>query len=302
MVQDAAPLQVDDGKGDAVVRTWLRVVPAVLLALGATACVESSTPTDSVAGQPRLVQSGQLTTCSHLPYVPFQFRDSDKTVGFDVDLVDLVAKRLGVKQAIVDTAWEGIQSGADLNAGQCDVVAGAISITPTRRQNFDFSDSYFHATQALLARAGVSYPTLDALRGKKVGVQNGTTGADYVKSYTDRNPGSLQVVNFEDSALEETAVKTGQVDAAINDNGIFYDYAKKNPDTQVTAEFDTNDQYGFGVRKGNKPLLDAVNAALADSVRDGSYARIYAAWFGKQPTWLPGAASPSSAPTSSSHG
>jgi polar amino acid transport system substrate-binding protein len=56
------------------------------------------------------------------------------------------------------------------------------------------------------------------------------------------------------------------------------------------------------VRKGNKPLLDAVNAALADSVRDGSYARIYAAWFGKQPTWLPGAASPSSAPTSSSHG
>jgi polar amino acid transport system substrate-binding protein len=278
----------------------LTVVPAVALALGGTSCVESSTSGgNATPGQVQLVQQGQLTTCSHLPYVPFQYREGDRTVGFDVDVVDLVARKLGVRQNVVDTPWEGIQSGADLNANQCDVVAGAISITPTRRQNFDFSDPYFHATQALLARTGAGYANLDALRGKKVGVQNGTTGADYVKGFTDRDPGSLQVVNFEDSALEETAVKTGQVDAAINDNGIFYDYAKKNPDTAVTAEFETDDQYGFGVRKGNRPLLDAINAALADSVRDGSYTQLYLRWFGRQPTWLPGGVPASGAPTSS---
>ncbi|MEU0155928.1 transporter substrate-binding domain-containing protein [Micromonospora fulviviridis] len=91
----------------------------VVVASGLTACTSTGANPDGDAIH--LVQAGKLTTCTHLPYPPFQSRDgSGKVVGFDVDLVDLVAQRLGVAQAIVDTPFEGIKSGADLNAGKCD--------------------------------------------------------------------------------------------------------------------------------------------------------------------------------------
>jgi polar amino acid transport system substrate-binding protein len=97
-----------------------------------------------------LVNSGQLTTCTHLPYRPFQFEQGGEIVGFDVDMIDLVAKRLGVEQAIIDTPFEGIQSGEDLNARKCDIAAAAMTITPEREEKIAFSDPYFDANQALL--------------------------------------------------------------------------------------------------------------------------------------------------------
>ncbi|HTI22081.1 MAG TPA: transporter substrate-binding domain-containing protein, partial [Kutzneria sp.] len=87
----------------------------------------------------------------------------------------------------------------------------------------------------------------------------------------------------------------------INDNGILYDYAKKNPDTQVSAEFNTNEQYGFGVKKGNAALLKVLNDAIKASTTDGSYAKAYQKWFGKRPSWQPGDAT-SATPTTTSKG
>src|SRR4029450_3514295 len=86
----------------------------------------------------------------HLPYAPFQSKDaSGKVVGFDVALIDLVAAKLSVTQAIVDTPFEGIKSGADLTSGKCDVAAAGMTITEERKKVLDFSDPYFDATQAL---------------------------------------------------------------------------------------------------------------------------------------------------------
>lgn len=282
-------------------KVWT-VIPAVAVALVAGGCVESTTASGPGANGVQLVQSGKLLTCAHLPYVPFQYKDGDQVVGFDVDVVDFAAKKLGVSQQIVDTPFEGITSGADLNSNQCDVVAGAITINDTRAKNFDFTVPYFQATQALLTKTGNDYKSLEDLAGKKVGVQSGTTGESYIKGWNAKHSGNITAVAFEDSALLEAAVKTGQVDASVNDNGILYDYAKKNPDTQVSAEFNTNEQYGFGVRKGNSALLKALNDAITASAGDGSYASAYQKWFGKRPAWKPGDATTSSAPTTTSKG
>jgi polar amino acid transport system substrate-binding protein len=269
----------------------LTVIPVVAVALVAGGCVESTNTTVSTGGV-TLVKAGQLTTCSHLDYVPFQYSDNGKVVGFDVDLVDLVAKELGTTQQVVNTQFDVIKTGAVLNTNQCDVVAGAISITDVRKQNIDFSESYFRGTQAVLTKKGNNHTSLAALAGKKLGVQNGTTGKDFADKYNAAHGNSITEVNFENLALAETAVKTGQVDAAINDNGPLLDYARKNPDTDVTAEFDTNDQYGFGVKKGNTALLDKINQAITASVKSGDYTKIYQKWFGKAPTWQPGDPTP----------
>lgn len=244
----------------------------------ATAC--TSTKTSGSGGEEiSLVHSGELTTCTHLPYMPFQFKKGKEIVGFDVDLVDLVAEDLKVKQKIVDTPFEGIQTGEDLNAGKCDLAAAGMTVTAVRERNLDFSRPYFEATQALLVKKDEQVDSLEALRGKKLGVQQSTTGEEYAKKHAK----GVRTVQFEDLGLLLTAVKTGKVDAGINDNGVLYDYAKKNPDTRVTTEFDTGEQYGIGVRTGNDALRKQINKTLKKARADGRYDKIYKKWFGKEP-------------------
>ncbi|MGW7518038.1 basic amino acid ABC transporter substrate-binding protein [Streptomyces sp. NPDC054796] len=259
-------------------RTLTVTACAALLAALTSAC--SSTETTGKGGnEVELVSAGQLKTCTHLPYEPFQFREGKKVVGFDVDLVDLVAKDLGVKQEIVDTPFEGIQSGEDLNANKCDLAAAGMTITDVREKNVDFSAPYFEATQALITKNGADYKSLAALKGKKLGVQESTTGAEYAK----KNAKGVEQVTFEDVGLLLTAVQTGQVDAAINDNGVLYDYARKNKDTEVTAEFDTGEQYGIAVRTGNDALRKQIDKTVKDAKADGRYDKIYKKWFGEEP-------------------
>jgi polar amino acid transport system substrate-binding protein len=248
-----------------------------LLACG-TAC-SSTAPTGKNGGGVSLVEAGKLTTCTHLPYSPFQFKRGDHVVGFDVDLVDLVAKDLGVEQKIVDTPFEGIQSGEDLNTGKCDLAAAGMTITDVREKNLDFSDPYFEATQALLVSDDSDLDSLADLKGKKLGVQQSTTGEEYARAHAD----GVELVQFEDLALLLTAVRTGQVAAAINDNGVLYDYAAKNPEVKVTAEFDTGEQYGIGVRTGNDALRKEINKVIDAAMSDGRYDDLYRKWFHKAP-------------------
>ena len=231
---------------------------------------------------PDLVNSGQLTTCTHLPYRPFQFEQGGKIVGFDVDMIDLVAKRLGVEQEIVDTPFEGIQSGEDLNARKCDIAAAAMTITPEREEKIAFSDPYFDANQALLVKKGSGIKTFDDLEGKTLGVQSGTTG----KMYAEENaaPAGAELKDYEDLALLVSSVKSGQIPAAINDIPVLLDYAKENPDTEVTATFETGEQYGFATKKGtSQELLKVVNDVIAKAQADGTYDRLYEKWFGTKP-------------------
>jgi polar amino acid transport system substrate-binding protein len=261
-----------------------------LAALSLTACGGSSgsgtngsgtTATNESGGT--LVKDGTLTTCTHLPYAPFQFEEGGKTVGFDVDLIDLVAKELGVTQAIVDTPFEGIKSGQDLNTGKCDIAAAGMTITDERKQVIDFSKPYFDATQAMLVKKGAGYTSLADLAGKTVGVQSGTTGKDYVDA---NKPDGVKVVEFEDLATEQQGLATGQVDAAVNDLPVWLDYIKKNPGKfEVAAEFDTGEQYGFGIKKGGNPeLLATVNQVLDKAKSDGTYDTLYQKWFGQKPS------------------
>ena len=232
-------------------------------------------------GGVQLVNEGKLTTCTHLPYEPFQFEEGGEVVGFDVDVVDEIAKDLGVEQEIVNIPFETIQSGEALNAGQCDLAAAGMTITDVRDENLDFSQPYFEATQALLTKKGSGIDSLEALTGKKLGVQTGTTGQIYAE---DNKPENTETVVFEDIALLLEAVKSGQVDAGINDNGVLFDYVRDNPDVEVTAEFDTGEQYGLGVRTGNTALLEKVNETLSRVESDGTYDKIYAEWFGQTST------------------
>jgi polar amino acid transport system substrate-binding protein len=258
---------------------------AVVLAVGGVAgCAKKDTGGTTESGV-ALVKTGTLTTCTHLPYAPFQAKDdTGKVVGFDVEVVDLVAKKLGVTQEIIDTPFEGIKSGADLNAGKCDIAAAGMTITDERKKVLDFSDPYFDATQALAVLTGSPVKTLDELVGKRIGVQGSTTGEDYIKAQVAEKGLNIEVVSYKDLAAQQQALATNQVEAAVNDLPVWNEYIKNNPGkVAVAAGFDTGEKYGFAVKKGNAELLKAVNDSLTAARADGTYDSIYANWIGAKP-------------------
>jgi polar amino acid transport system substrate-binding protein len=246
------------------------------LGLGLSACANDTQKTTTESGV-EVVESGKLTVCTHLPYEPFQYNKGGEIVGFDVDLMDLVAKDLGLEQEIVNTPFETIETGQAMATGKCDIAAAGMTITEERDQVIDFSDPYFEATQALLVKKGAGYDSLESLDGKTLGVQVGTTGEEYAN---ENVPEGVEIKVFEDLALLLEAVKSGSIDAAINDNTVLVDYSEQNPDTEMTAEFETGEQYGFGVAQGeNADIIDAVNEAFKKAHEDGTYDKLFEKYF-----------------------
>jgi polar amino acid transport system substrate-binding protein len=262
----------------------LAAVTALVIG-GAAGCAKKDSGATSADGVP-LVHRGKLTTCTHLPYAPFQSKDATgKVVGFDVDLIDLVAKKLGVTQEIVDTPFEGIKSGADLSSGKCDVAAAGMTITDARKQVLDFSEPYFDATQALAVPVGKPIKSLADLKGQRLGVQGSTTGEDYVKQKVKADGLDITVVSYKDLGSEQQALATGQIAAAVGDLPVWNQYVKENPGKVVVATgFNTGEQYGFALKKGGNPkLLQAVNEAITAAKGDGTYDKIYQNWIGAKP-------------------
>lgn len=269
-------------------RRVVALTSAAVLALSLAACGGDDSGGGSEdkakAAGITLVKPGKLTVCTHLSYKPFEYKDGTKVVGFDVDLLDLVAKDLGLEQEVVSIEWAQVTSGAAYQAKKCDMGMGAMTINDSRKAAIGITDPYMDATQVLLVKKGAPYKTLEDLKGKKVGVQADTTGKDYALAASKKI--GFEVVVFNDLALQTNNVKSGRVDAAVNDNGALYSFVKENPDTEVTAEFDTGEQYGFAAKKDDPSatkLIAKFNELLAKAKTDGSYNEIFKKWFGVEP-------------------
>jgi polar amino acid transport system substrate-binding protein len=251
----------------------------LLLVTACTSTDDGGSGSRTAAGGVELVKSGQLTTCTHLPYPPFQSEIDGKVQGFDVALIDLVAEDLGVEQDIVDTPFENFKTGAFLNSGQCDLAAAGMTITEERKKNVDFSDPYFNATQAVLVDKKSGVTSLADVKAKKVklGAQAQTTGEDHVKKQ------GFDPVSFESSDAVLNGLRTGQVKAVVIDYPVVQGWLKDkaNADAfEIADNIDTGEQYGFTVKKGNTKLREAINKALADAKADGTYKKLYEQWIG----------------------
>lgn len=258
-------------------RALAATLSAIVLAATAAGCAKDDTSSTTESGI-EVIEEGVLTICTHLPYEPFEFTEGGEVVGFDPAVLEIAADAEGLDTKVVDISWETIVSGEALNTEQCDVAAGAMTINDEREAVMDFTDPYFEATQAMLTKAGSGITSLEQLAGKKVAVQDGTTGADYVR---ENAPEDTEIISFEDASLMQQAVRTGKVDAGVNDNGLLNYFVSQNPDVEVTTEFKTGESYGFSVKKDSNPeLLTAINDAIASD----EYDAVYEEWFGTAPT------------------
>jgi polar amino acid transport system substrate-binding protein len=247
----------------------------------------SSSASATAAGGVQLVAPGKLTTCTNLPYPPFQSKDaSGKVVGFDVDMIDLVAKKLGVTQDIVDIDFDSIKGGAALSAAKCDVAAAGMTITPDRKQHLDFSNPYFDEVLGLVTKKGAGVPDLETAKtkGLSVGVQAGTTSLTLAKGK------GIEAKEFKDSGKLLLALQSGQVDMVVQDLPVVVDWMKK-PNVssayELSGQVPTHAQYGFAVKKGNAALLKVINESLAEAIKDGTWTKEYQEWMGAAPVTTP---------------
>ncbi|ANH37852.1 Glutamine-binding periplasmic protein precursor [Nocardioides dokdonensis FR1436] len=253
----------------------LSVAAALTLALSACG---SSEP-EAAEGEPELLSAGNLTVCTDAPYKPFEYPDKASPTGytgFDMEIIDAIAAEMDLEVTIKDAGFDGLQSGASLAAGQCDLVASAMTITEEREANLDFSEPYYDSKQSLLAEAGSDIASIDDLDGTKVGVQQGTTGAQYAK---DNVPEGAELVSFPSDAELYAALSSGGVQAVLQDLPVNLEHTDDG-NYEIVEEYDTDESYGFAVKEdGSEDLLAAINDNLQALRDSGDYDTIYEKYF-----------------------
>ncbi len=225
-----------------------------------------------------LVTDGTLTVCSDVPYPPFEDFDQSSPsgyTGFDIDIVQAVADGLELELAVKDSSFDALQSGLALNAGDCDLVASAMTINDERKESLDFSDAYYDSKQSLLVPTGSDIASIEDLSGKTVGVQAATTGQRYAE---ENVPEDASVVALPGAGEMLQSIQAGQVDALLQDLPVNLENTESG-DFTIVEEYSTDEQYGLAMKKGNSGLVEAVDGQLQAMRDDGRYDEIYDSYF-----------------------
>jgi polar amino acid transport system substrate-binding protein len=216
-------------------------------------------------------------------YAPFESQNAKgEIVGLTIDVVNAAAKKAGIEVKFVNTPWEGIFNA--LGQGDRDMIASSVTITDERKQTMDFTDPYFDAVQLIAVKGDSKIAKFDDLKKLKVGVQTGTTGDEAVTKLLGKT--STAIKRFESTPLALKELEAGGVDAVVADNGVVINYVANNAGAKFKTVSDkafVPEQYGFAVKKGNTELLGKLNQGLAGIKADGTYATIYAKYFGAAP-------------------
>lgn len=215
---------------------------------------------------------------------PFGFVDrrTGALAGYDVEFVKAIAARLGVKAVVTPVTASNRVS--ELLEGNIDVIAAAMAKTPDRQKMVDFSDTYYLTSQKVLAKKG-RVKSLADLAGKKIGTAGGSAWEINVKT---KVPGAA-TVSFDNSSRAAEALRNGEIDAVSTDEVILVRLLSKLPqgEYEIPPVRISEEPYGLAVRKGDKALLKAVNAAMRAMVKNGDARKIFEKCFVRVTASLP---------------
>ncbi|WP_322011467.1 ABC transporter substrate-binding protein [Paraburkholderia sp. J12] len=213
-------------------------------------------------------------------YAPFESKAPDgKLVGFDIDLGNEICKRLNAKCVWVEQDFDGMIPA--LKAKKFDGVLSSMTITPQRAEQIAFSAKLFNTPTRLVAKKGSNLqPTADSLKGKSVGVEQGTIQETYAKE--NWAPKGVNVVPYQNQDQVYADLISGRLDAALQDEvqadlgflktsrGAGFDFAGKEIPTGAAA---------IGLRKEDTDLKAKIDKAIADMIKDGTYKKIESKYF-----------------------
>jgi polar amino acid transport system substrate-binding protein len=219
-------------------------------------------------------QDNVLRVGTDATFPPMEYVDNGKRTGFDIELVETLAKAMGKQVEWVDIDFKGLIPG--LISKRFDMAVSAIYITDERKKVVDFTDSYYAGgLVAMVKDNNTSIKKLADLDGKKVSVQVGTKSVGYL---TEKHP-KVQRIEVEKNQEMFNLVDIGRADAAVTGKPAAFQYVRTRGGMRVLDEQLTTEEYGMAIRKDTPELTKAVNAALVKIKADGSYAALIKKWF-----------------------
>ena len=215
-------------------------------------------------------------------FPPMGFRDEkDELVGFDIDLAKEAAKRMGVEVQFQSIVWE--TKAAELNNGNIDVIWNGFSITPEREEQFAFTEPYIEDKQIIVVTPDSDIKSKADLTGKNIGIQAASSAIEAV----EKDTATYEVIQdnlleFESNDLALRDLKGGGVDAVVVDEVVGRYYIVKHPEDYKVLEDNFGvEEFGVGLRKGDKAFLAELNKAFNAMKEDGTAAQISEKWFGE---------------------
>lgn len=218
-------------------------------------------------------QTNVLKVGTDATFPPMEFTENGKRTGFDIELVEAVAKKLGKQVEWVDIDFKGLIPG--LVSRRFDMAVSAIYITDERKKVVDFTDPYYAGGLVAMVKDGSSIKKLSDLDGKKVTVQVGTKSVGYLQEHFPK----VQRIEVEKNQEMFNLVDIGRADAAVTGKPAAFQYVRTRGGLHVLDEQLTTEEYGMALRKDEPELRKAVNGALAQLKADGTYAAIVNKWF-----------------------
>lgn len=219
--------------------------------------------------------SGKLRIGTEGMYPPFTFHDeSGKLTGFDVEIAEEVAKRLGVTPEFVEAKWDGMFAGLD--AKRFDIVVNQAGIDEERKRKYDFSAPYIISQAVLIVHEeNQDVKAFADIQGKKAGQSLTSNMTELAEEY------GADIVPTDSFNQAIELLVTKRTDVTVNDSLSYLDFKKHRPDAKVkvVAEHANAAQSGILLRKGHPELVDALNKALADMQADGTYSSISQKYF-----------------------
>lgn len=222
----------------------------------------------------------KLVVATDTAFVPFEFKQGDKYVGFDVDLWDAIAKELKLDYTLKPMDFSGIIPA--LQTRNVDLALAGITITEERKKAIEFSDGYYKSGLQVMVRNNENdIKGISDLNGKVVAVKSGTGSVEYAKANI-KSKDLRQFPNIDSAYME---LGTNRADAVLHDtpNILYFIHTAGKGRFKAVGDSIEAQQYGIAFPKGSDDLREKVNGALKTLKENGTYNTLYKKWFGTEP-------------------
>lgn len=208
---------------------------------------------------------------------PFEYVDetTKEPTGFDIELIQAVAKIEGFNVEIISTSFDALIPG--VANGTYDIGASAITITEERKKQMLFSEPYITVGQIMTVREDSELVTLDDFKDKVIGVQIGTTGAIMVQEWADK--GLVKYNGYDTIDLAYLDLKAGQIDGVLADNTMAVGYTASLGGLKIVGDTYSSEELGFAVAPGQEKLLEQINAGVEKLKENGEYEKLFNKYF-----------------------
>lgn len=245
------------------VKKIMSLVLALTMLVLVTACGEKK------------VDSKKIVMGTFAEFPPFEYREGNKIIGFDIELMKAIAKETGYELEIKDLSFDGLIPA--LQSKRIDVIAAGMTITEDRKKNVNFSNGYYEANLVIIKRTDnndIKKP--EDLKGKKIGVQLGTTGNNEAQKIE-----KAKVKQFDAAVGAVMDLKSRKIDAIILDSEPAKNFVKRNEGLVLLKDNLTKENYALAFRRSDTVLLEEFNGALEKLKSNGEYDKLIEKYFAK---------------------